>query len=365
MVLGEAEQRAWKERLLRDALARVGGFERPALQPLRAVAPDLGYRNRVELAVEPGARGWSLGLRRPGEGRGIVEVGRCLLQHESANAVMATVREHLDALPVPTAGDDGDLRVVLRRSWATGELLVVLREAGGRFPAAAELADLLDERHPELRGVVRVRAGAGRRGGSSSTVLVGRGWIGEQIGEQEFRLPAATFVQVNSAGAALLTRLVLEGAGALDGGTVLDLYGGVGAYAFALLRAGAGRVDVCDADAGAVECGRQSARDRGERGLEFHRDDVLSFLRSRPAGERPAMIVANPPRTGLGKGVAVEMLRVASPRLVLVSCDPATLARDLRLLGEGGYRTLQVTPVDLFPQTAHVEAVAVLEKQAR
>lgn len=363
MVLEEDEQRRWKERLLRDALVRVGGIEQPDVKPLLAAPPDLGYRNRVELALEPGDGGsWLLGMRRPGEGRGVVDIARCLLQHDAANEVLGTIREFLSLIPAPEdpLGPGDELRVILRRSSTTGDLLVVLREARVRFPAARDLAAALDELHPEVRGVVRVRGLADRRGGARAKVLAGRGWIEERIGERTFRLPASTFVQVNSAGAGLLVNLVAEAAVDLEGGRVLDLYGGVGAYAFALLQRGAARVDVCDADGDAVDCGRESARESGERRVEFHRDDVTSFLRSRAEGERPALIVANPPRTGLGQGVATEILRLAPKRLVVVSCDPATLARDLRALGEGGYGLQQVTPVDLFPQTAHVEAVAVL-----
>ena len=156
--------------------------------------------------------------------------------------------------------------------------------------------------------------------------------------------------------------MVEEGAGGLDGKRVLDLYGGLGVHAFTLLRAGAARATVCDADADAIGCGREAARRSGERRVAFHHDDAARFLRGKRESLNVDVVVANPPRTGMGQGVNHEILRMGPHRLVIVSCDPATLARDLRVFADGGYRVERVTPVDLFPQTAHIEAVAVLSR---
>jgi 23S rRNA (uracil1939-C5)-methyltransferase len=140
---------------------------------------------------------------------------------------------------------------------------------------------------------------------------------------------------------------------------LLELYGGIGAVSLALARRGAAAT-VVDADAAAIACGAQAAREAGLPSVEFARADVSAFLGGSRGAPRPDLVVADPPRTGLGKGVALQIAALRPPRIALVSCDPATLARDLAVLSASGYAVLRVTPFDLFPQTAHVEAVAWL-----
>jgi 23S rRNA (uracil1939-C5)-methyltransferase len=208
---------------------------------------------------------------------------------------------------------------------------------------------------------VHVRARAGGRGGAACTTLEGRDWIEETLGGVTFRLPPATFVQVNADAAAGLLDAVVAAAGDVDGQEVLDLYGGVGAYGIALAGRGA-RVTVVDADGAAVRCGREAAR-RSGRGAAFVRADARRFLdREGQAGRRPHLVIANPPRTGCGPGVAQALGALAPARLIVVSCDPATLARDVKQLRGAGYRLLRAVPFDLFPQTAHVETLLLLER---
>jgi 23S rRNA (uracil-5-)-methyltransferase RumA len=367
MVLEEGVQREWKRRILSEALTRIAGIESPVPGPVLAGHARLGYRNKVEFSLGPDARGRpAVGLHAVAGARGLVDVPACAVQHESANTVLSTAREFLlePGRRIHGRRDrDTRPRLVIRRSWATGEQLLVLRAEGEPFPGASGLAALVTRRHPEVRGVVLVTAAPRRRGGARSEALAGRSWIEESLAGQSFRLPAATFLQVNTEVAAELIGLVTEAAGAIEGGTVLDLYGGVGAYGFALARAGASRIDVCDADGEAVACGRHTAREAGLAGLGFHRADAARFL-GEQAEERTRydLVVANPPRTGLGRGVADRIRRLQPPRVILVSCDPATLARDLRALIGAGYRLERITPVDMFPQTAHIETLALLTR---
>jgi 23S rRNA (uracil1939-C5)-methyltransferase len=251
-------------------------------------------------------------------------------------------------------------RLVIRRASGSGELLVAIREAGPAFPLACALADHLAARHPAVRGVVRlVRRGPGR-GGTRTIVVRGRPWIEERVGRTVFRLPAASFLQVNAQAATQLVTLVGELAGPVAGKRVWDLYGGVGMYGIDLARSGA-EVAICDADADAVRAGREACRRTTPGRVRFHHARVGTFLAQRAAeAERPHVVVANPPRCGLDRG-GVDALVAARPeRIVLVSCDPATLARDLKRLQDGGFRVRRIVPVDLFPQTAHLETVVAL-----
>ena len=219
----------------------------------------------------------------------------------------------------------------------------------------------LRKRHPELVGLVRIRV-AGRRGGARTRVVWGRGWFQERVGATTFRLPAACFAQVNTEMANELVDLVNECAGEVRGRRAIDLYGGIGIYGMELARRGA-EVIVAEADGEAVSCGQRAVRDQGLERVRFARGDVGDFLLELGAGGRGAdVVVANPPRSGAGPEVMDRIVEIGPSRVILVSCDPATLARDARQLVVGGYRAGRAVPVDLFPQTSHVETVLSLKR---
>lgn len=365
MVLDEETQRKWKRRTLLDALERIGRLRDAPVAPMVAPGTPTGYRNKVEFGLGLDESGRPvLGLHSGGEAGHLVDVARCPVQHEAANAVLATARRVLLGPPPDPAdlGGPGEgFRLVVRRSWATGRILVILRESSRPFPRSAALVSAIAAGHREVCGIVRLRARPRRRGRARVERLFGETLLEERLAGQTFRLPAATFLQVNSAAAAELVRLVVEAAGSASGARVLDLYGGVGVYGLALLARGAARVAVCDADGAAAACGRAAAREARRERIRYHHADAGRFLRERQGrGEPFDLVVANPPRTGLGPGVAAAILARRPARIVLVSCDPATLARDLRALVRGGCALERVVPVDMFPQTAHVEAVASL-----
>jgi tRNA/tmRNA/rRNA uracil-C5-methylase (TrmA/RlmC/RlmD family) len=176
-------------------------------------------------------------------------------------------------------------------------------------------------------------------------------------------MPAASFFQVSAAGAGELAELVAELAAPVEDRRVLDLYGGVGLYATTLLRLGAREAVVCDADREAVTCGERLAVEQNLHRLRYVHSRVDRLLAGDHCRPAPDVVVANPPRSGLGSRVTEALRSLGPERIVVVSCDPPTLARDLRaLVASPGYRLERVVPVDLFPQTAHVEAVASLSR---
>lgn len=371
MPLPEAVQRRWKRRLVVDALIRIGGLTDPPVEEVRHPSAPLGYRNRVELSVGRGAGGEpTIGMHAAEPTAGLVDVAGCPVQQDEANHVLASVRAFLLAEPraaALAATTPGVVhRMLLRRSAATGRILVGLWETPGRpFPHADELARYLRERLTGLAGVVRLRARPGQRGGTRVEPLTGAAKLVERIAGFEFELDATTFTQVNAAGAEELVRLVADCAGDVSGASIVDLFGGVGAYGLTLARGGAAPVTVCDADRQAIVAGRRAARSAGLRGIRFVHDQVARFLdREREIRAAADVVVANPPRAGLGRGCAAGIAAYRPRRVVLVSCDSATLARDVKTLGAHGLRVRRVVPVDLFPQTAHVEAVALLQRES-
>jgi 23S rRNA (uracil1939-C5)-methyltransferase len=363
MVVDEASQREAKRQFVIDALRRIGRLpETVPVGEIVAAPTALRYRNKIELTFgRDGASRRVIGYHRAGRGDALVDVNDCLVADESLRPLLDAARAFF--LDGPGASDPAiedsiePLRLVLRASASKDERLVAFRGLPGPFPSIAEFARAAAVADPGLEGVVRLLAPRARRGGAVVETVAGRNWIAEELHGISYRVPAATFLQVHPSAAQRLGEHVLEGAGAPR--HVVELYGGVGALGLALARRGA-RATIVDADPEAISCGSEAALSLRLAEAAFERADVLEFLGRRTDGGTPDLVIADPPRTGLGRGVAQRLAATRASRIVMVSCDPATLARDLAALVASGYRIEQITPFDLFPQTAHVEAVAWL-----
>jgi len=365
MPLDEGLQREWKVRLIQDALDRIGGLGGARPEPVRTPSTPLGYRNRMEFALCWGGGATPvIGFHSSGLDRGVIDVARCPLQHDEANQVLDSVRSFVTRRSSRDAWRSKvrcQARLLIRRSDLSGEIQVGLRESARPLPQARELASFLMRRHEKVTGVVKLIAPAGRRGGTRAQVLAGRDWIEERVAGTRVRLPVTSFLQVSTSGAQALVGLVHELAGEVESAKIVELYGGVGFFSMELVRGGAVSATVCEADLGAVTAGREAIADAGLHGIEFVHDDVRSFVAGHADRRDVGLIVANPPRTGLGQGVAQSLRSWRAARMILISCDPATLARDLKVLVEDGfYRVERIVPVDLFPQTAHIETAVLL-----
>ena len=334
--LSYAEQLRWKHRFVADAMARIGGVDAP-LPDVTPSPRETGYRNRMTFTIRS-LRGGRMvaglhGLRDPDR---IVDVGaECLLPEAPVVRAWQALRAAWEdgARPLPAARE---LRVTLRALDA-GVILVVKGGANGWDPAP------LLERAPDLVGVWH------QAEGEPDPVRVAGDAVQESWGEEHVPVGGHAFLQVNRAAAEPLVAHVLAQAG--RPGRAVDAYCGVGVYGRALARRG-WTVDGIELDAAA--CG--AARHGAPAGFTVHAGRVEERL---PALLPTDLLVLNPPRAGLHEEIPTA-LRSRRPALtVYVSCDPATLARDLRRLA-GAFRLTALRSFDLFPQTGHVETVAVL-----
>ncbi len=363
MALQDSAQQYWKWKIIHEALVRVGRFADPPVAPMLAGAQRVGYRNRAEFTFDGTGTAPRIGFMGGESGNELVEIDRCCIQSEEANELLATIRAFFaDPRRHDTVAEPGSprrWRLILRVANATGERLVALREETAPFPHATDLAAALMASSPAVVGVVRLVGRPGRRGGVRALPLLGRDWIAERFVGFDFRLPAASFLQVHSGMTDALIQVVSQASGGAGGRRILDLYGGVGLYSLAAARAGA-RAVVVDADRDAVREGAAAARAHGlGQAVSYQHAEVGRFLRARPESLANAdLVLANPPRTGLGREVAEALARSTGGQIVVISCDPPTMARDARWLVDGGLRLASVQPIDLFPQTAHVELVA-------
>jgi 23S rRNA (uracil1939-C5)-methyltransferase len=331
------EQLRWKRAAVIDALQRIGGID---AAPVRAVVPSpraLGYRNRLRLRFENGRLGFYQARTHS-----LVPIADCLIAEEPVRQALPAVERFVATL------DTRVTRVeIASRGVLPGVVLAINSKGRLRRADSHRVEDFLRRRDHGVSGVAMWGRGWQRRWGDVRR---------REAVEEDLRIEtqAASFGQVNSDANRLLVASVVQAAAPQAGDRVLDLYAGAGNFSLPLARR-CRRVDAVEADARSAETGRECAAHHGIRNVEFHAEAVERFL-ARSCERSPDLVIVNPPRDGL-TATTKAIARLGAPRLVYVSCNPATLARDMRELVAAGYELQSVTPVDLFPHTFHVESV--------
>ena len=365
-------QLAFKSKQVTDALERLGGLGPVDVRPILGAADTYGYRNKMEFTVaraRDGA-GLTVGLHEQERYDSVLDVERCLLQSDRMNALLDEARRFFAESGLAAWEQDsgeGLLRfLMLREGYRTGESMVNIVTSSPAVSELAPLAAQLAARVPRTTSVVMNvnPKKASVAIGVEEHLLGGRDHILESVGGLRFQVSANSFFQTNTAQAERLFSIVIDSAALAGDETVLDLYSGTGAISLQL----AGRcrwvygVEVTQA---AVDDAARNAAANGIANCTFLAGEVRFVLPSLIAqGVSAQVVVADPPRAGFHPKALRALLQMEPARIVYVSCNPATLARDLGELVRGGYRLEWVQPVDMFPHTPHIEAVARLERQA-
>jgi 23S rRNA (uracil1939-C5)-methyltransferase len=364
--LAYAAQLAFKEKQVRDCLTRLGGLPPFELRPIVPAPEAYGYRNKMEFTIA--GPGPTIGLHAAERYDVVLDIERCLLQSEAMNALLAEFRRQVRerGLSVWDPGSElGLLRfVTLREGRRTSEAMVNVVAAAPDVQAVMPVADALRARVPATASVLlNVNdKKASVAIGSEEHVLLGRDHITESLGGLSFQISANSFFQTNTLQAERLFGLVIEACALQGHETVLDLYSGTGTISLLLARRVA-RVYAVELSAPAVADAERNARANGIDNCTFVPGEVRHVLPAlMRAGVRADVVVADPPRAGFHPKTLPALAALAPQRIVYVSCNPATLARDLGDLTRQGYRLEWVQPVDMFPQTPHIEAVARLSR---
>jgi 23S rRNA (uracil1939-C5)-methyltransferase len=360
-------QVAAKDAQVRDALVRLGGIAEPPLEPIVPAASVFHYRNKLEYSFTRTPDGPALGFHRAGRWDEVLEIERCWLTTDLGNAIRLAVRDWAreEGLEAYSQEDgSGYLRhLVVREGRNTGQALVQLVTTAGEKFETGYLVDVL-RRFPEVRSIHwAVNDTPAEVTNLPTRLLWGEEAIEEELLGLRFRIRPNAFLQTNTEMAAVLYRLAIEYAGLTGEQTVYDLYCGTGTIGLAM-AAHALTVWGVDISEESIACALENMDLNGITNAAFYAGNVSQSLEelAERAGQ-PDLVVVDPPRAGLAGKALPRMARLEAPRIVYVSCNPTTLAGDLKALrAEWGYELVRARPVDMFPHTPHVETVALLER---
>jgi len=374
-------QLAYKTKQVADALERLGGLRDVPLRPIIGAEEIFGYRNKMEFTVARPRRGAGteagsargglvVGLHETERYDAVLDIDRCLLQSDRMNALLAEARAFFvdrDLTVYEQGTGEGLLRfLMLREGQHTGELMTNVVTSA---PAVSELAPLVARLQAREAGTTSVILNVNPKKASVAVgveehLLGGRDHIRERVGGLTFRVSANSFFQTNTRQAERLFDLVVESTGLTGTETVIDLYSGTGAISLLLARRARWVYGVELAQAAVDDAGANAAAN-GITNCTFLAGEVRFVLPSLIAkGVTAEVVLADPPRAGFHPKALHALITLGARRIVYVSCNPTTLARDLGELSRGGYRVEWVQPVDMFPHTPHIEAVARLERVA-
>jgi 23S rRNA (uracil1939-C5)-methyltransferase len=392
-------QLEYKARQVRESLEHLGGLRDFELLPIVGMPDPWRYRNRADFSIGIGGQGAVIGFRPPGRWDLVLPVSECHLLEpgleQARGKVEAWLREEGLAGWDPRR-HEGFARHLLARSSQNGsELLLSLATVPGGLPGAARLVERLRSAYPQLVGLVHATNGglAEISSGLESETLWGRPYLLEKVAGITLKVSADAFFQTNTRMTDVLYGLAARevmgatgDAGAEAGAApqagapnpagpdrpvIWDLYSGVGSIGLSLAKY-AGAVLGIEAVPTAVEDARENARLNGIENAHFLEGDVAKVLREVAEGvcelpeevARPDVIIVDPPRAGLTDKAISRIGEVVAPKIVYVSCNPATMGPNIARLQDFGYRLERITPVDMFPHTPHVECVGLLQRVA-
>jgi 23S rRNA (uracil1939-C5)-methyltransferase len=376
--LNYQKQLVYKQQHVIDALMHIGTVQSPQVHATIPSQQAFAYRNKMEFSCSDRRwalphemqqdhldRSFALGLHVPGTFSKVIDIDACLLQPDKGNRILAYIRDSIRASNLAPYGlkrHTGFWRfVVLRNSSYYGQWMVNLVSAYEESNTVKQLAKQLVLQFPEIVSVVNNITGrkSGVAIGEYEYLMAGKSQFRERIESFEFIISANSFFQTNSLGAQTLYEIARKYAELNGNETILDLYSGTGTIAIFMAHSARQIIGIELANS-AIADAERNCRLNGVDNCRFIQGDMRDALPL--LTEKPHVILIDPPRAGMHKDVTQQILEIMPERIVYVSCNPASLARDVALLSEN-YRLVEVQPVDMFPHTYHIEAVAKLVRR--
>ena len=336
------------------------------VRPILGMDDPFHYRNKVHAVLSVDKAGKPIsGVYAMGTHR-VVPVRHCLIEDRRADRIIQTIVAMLPAYKLRIYNEythRGFLRhILIRTGHVTGQIMVVLVATSLEFPGKKAFVQELIQRHPEITTVV---LNCNQREtsmvlGTKEITLYGEGYMEDELCGKRFRISPQSFYQVNAKQCEVLYRTAIDAAQLTGAETLLDAYCGTGTIGLCASD-GCKQLIGVELNADAIRDAKENARRNGVENARFLCDDAGRFMQKlAKEGNAPDVVMMDPPRAGSDQKFLQSLLMLKPKRVVYVSCNPETLARDLRVLVDGGYRAEWATPVDMFPGTEHVETVVLL-----
>jgi len=380
--MGYDHQLFYKQKEVENNLIRIGKVELPEISPILGAAEQYFYRNKMEFSFSDNK--WltleqiqsdlviadrnALGFHIPGMWDKILDLEKCHLQADPSNAIRDFIKRNAIELEMPffnTRKQEGLLRTLMIRTSSTGDVMVLVQFFKEDEVKRKLLLDALVSEFPKLTSLLYVINSKGNDTIYDQEVICyhGSDHIFEEMEGLQFKINAKSFYQTNSQQAYELYKITRDFANLKGNEIVYDLYTGTGTIAQFIAKK-AGKVIGVESVPEAIEAAKENAILNGIDNVSFYVGDMKKVFNEEFTNEHglPDVIVTDPPRDGMHGDVVAQLLRIGAPKIVYVSCNSATQARDLALLDEQ-YKITKVQAVDMFPQTFHVENVVLLEKR--
>lgn len=357
-----------KHKQVKEVLKRIGQIDNITIHPVLGAADPWNYRNKAQVPVGEREGGLVAGFYQKGS-HDIIDMESCLIQMEKNDEVVQTVKHILDSFKIQPYNElkhNGILRhIMARNGLVTNEVMVVLITRTKELPNKNEIVEAIKRRIPNIKSIIQ-NINPGQTNvilGDETQVLWGEKYIYDYIGNVKFAISAKSFYQVNPEQTRVLYNKALEYANLTGEETVIDAYCGIGTISLFLAKQ-AKKVYGVEIVPEAIDDAKRNAELNGINNVEFAIGEAEAVIPDwYQKGIKADVIVVDPPRKGCDESLLKTIVDMKPDRVVYVSCNPGTLARDLRFLENGGYKTIEVQPVDMFPHTGHVECCSLLVRK--
>ena len=364
--LAYPEQLKWKRQQVVDALKRIGKLN---LNDIK-VGDTLGmstpwhYRNKMQFPVGKIKTEIQIGCYAKSS-HNVVNINSCMIQRQQNDEILQAVRKVIEKFKVPIYDEDthrGILRHVMGRVGMNGETMLVLITATNKLPNEKSIVRALRNELPKVTSIQQNIQPQHNNVilGRETRLLYGKRTISDNIGKFKFNISARSFFQVNTLQAEKLYETALKFADLKGHEVVVDAYCGTGTITLFLAKHAKFAYGI-EIVSSAIADAKTNARINNVRNAQFITGDATAILPK--LGVRPDVVVVDPPRAGCDEKLLLTIAKMKPSKVVYVSCNPATLARDLATLEANGFKTQQVQPVDMFPMTSHIESVTLLTVQ--
>ncbi len=353
---------------VKQVISRIGKLENVEVYDTIGMDEPCRYRNKAQFPIQKINNAPAIGFYKK-KSHDIIPMDKCVIQHDVNDKIMKIVKTYINAYGVSIYDEKshtGVLRhLVTKIGFTTNEVMVVLVANGKKLPYLKELASVLEENVPGFKTLV-VNVNKAKTNvilGKENNIIYGEGKINDYIGDLVFEISPLSFFQVNPVQTEVLYNKALEYADLQENDTVFDIYCGIGTISLFLAQK-AKKVYGIEIVEDAIADAKINAKLNNLNNVEFYVGEAEEVVPNMyKEGKTANVVVVDPPRKGCDEKVLDTIVSMSPDKVVYVSCNPATLARDLNYLDERGYKCTEIQPVDMFPHTMHVECVAKLSKK--